>query len=411
MRRCLWTWLALFGCLSVNFVTDVSAENWPRFRGPNGAGISSETGFPETWTENDYAWVINLPGIGHCSPVIWDDQLYVTAGETDGTVRRLLCYDAKTGVERWRRELALNDVHLHLKNSHASGSPATDGRHVVAVFGDETQLVAGCWTVDGKELWRQDLGEFLSEHGPACSPIIQGNLVIVCKEMKGPSAIFALDVETGKLVWKTEREFRRTSYATPIVRTRKDGVDEVICVSGMMGITGLELKTGKMLWKSPEFPMRTVGSPVLTEKAVLNLCGSGGSGKLLMAIPLDQTGEIEPMYTMSQKIPYVPTPIYKDGLLFFLLDGGILHCANAENGEEVWVERLGGKFTASPIWLDGRIYAVDEEGTVVVMKVGAEEFRELARVPLGEMSHSTPAVANGRLYFKTATKLFCLPAK
>lgn len=388
----------------------VGADNWPRFRGPNGSGVSSDTGFPATWTEEDYAWVVNLPGVGHSSPVVWDDQVYVTSGDADGTVRRLFCFDVKTGVERWRSELALNDVHLHLKNSHASGTPATDGKHVVTVFGDESQLVVGCWNVDGKELWRRDLGEFLSEHGPGHSPIIHGNLVIVPKDMKGPSAIYGLNLETGEIVWQTDREFRRTSYATPVVRTRKDGVEEVICVSGMMGITGLEVKTGKMIWKGPEFPMRTVGSPILTDKAVVSLCGSGGSGKQLQAIALDQTGEVEPMFTLTQKIPYVPTPIYKDGMIFCLLDGGIVTCINSDNGEELWVERIGGKFTGSPIWVEGKMYAIDEAGTVVVLQVGTE-FKELGRVPLGDLCHSSPAVANGRMFFKTASKLFCLPAK
>ncbi|MBR9803650.1 PQQ-binding-like beta-propeller repeat protein [bacterium] len=286
----------------------------------------------------------------------------------------------------------------------------TDGKHVVASFADEGQFVVACWTVSGEELWRKDVGEFLSQHGPACTPIIHGDYVIVAKDMKGPSAVFAFDVQTGAEKWKVDREFERTSYATPVVRKRADGREEVICVSDASGIAGLDLKTGEKLWESPDFPMRTVGSPVLTNGQVLCSSGSGGSGKLMQSVRLDQTGSLEPVWELSQRIPYVPTPVYKDGLLFSVLDRGMLACHNADTGEEVFVERVNGKFTGSPIWVEGRLYAIDEDGVVVVLAAD-ETFQELGRVPLGQTSYSTPAVANGRMYLKTMSKLFCLPAK
>lgn len=391
-------------------ISTADAENWPRFRGIDGAGVSSETGFPTTWGEDDYAWTVDLPGESHCSPIIWGNQVFVTAGLEEGKTRRLISLNAETGKENWRRDLALNTVHLHLKNSFASGSPVTDGKHVVASFADEGQFVVACWTVSGEELWRKDVGEFLSQHGPACTPIIHGDYVIVAKDMKGPSAVFAFDVETGAEKWKVDREFERTSYATPVVRKRADGREEVICVSDASGIAGLDLKTGEKLWESPDFPMRTVGSPVLTNGQVLCSSGSGGSGKLMQSVRLDQTGSLEPVWELSQRIPYVPTPVYKDGLLFSVLDRGMLACHNADTGEEVFVERVNGKFTGSPIWVEGRLYAIDEDGVVVVLAAD-ETFQELGRVPLGQTSYSTPAVANGRMYLKTMSKLFCLPAK
>jgi len=408
MKKTLVTFAVLLNWCVV--AATAQAENWPRFHGQDGAGVSQETGFPTTWTEDDYAWVVDLPGESHCSPVVWDNQVFVTAGLEEGKTRRLISLDAATGKENWRRDLTLNDVHLHLKNSFASGSPVTDGKHVVAGFADEGQFVIACWNMAGKELWRQDLGEFVSQHGPACAPVIHGDYVIVPKDMKGPSAVYAFDVQTGELQWKVDRKFERTSYATPIIRKRTDGREEVICASDSMGLTGLELRTGETLWQSPEFPMRTVGSPVLTDNLVLCSCGSGGSGKLMQAVRLNETGDLEPVWSMSKRIPYVPTPVYKDGLLFMILDGGMLSCNRAETGEEIYVERIGGKFSGSPIWLEGRIYAINEQGTVVVLAAD-ETFQELGRVELGETSYSTPAVANGRMYLKTMSKLYCLPAK
>jgi len=399
-----------YGLLAVLLCSVTQAENWPRFRGPNGTAISSETGFPITWTEKDYAWTINLPEKSHSSPVIWGENLYLTTAMKEGKVRRLICLNAATGKQRWERDLSLDSVHLHKKNSFASGSPATNGEKVVVAFADEKNFIVAGFSSQGDELWRKNLGEFTSQHGPACSPVIHEKYVIIAKDMMGPSSVYALDLNTGKLIWETKREFRRTSYATPVIRKRKDGVMEVICVSGQTGITGLELATGKTIWKSEEFPMRTVGSPVIAGDLVIATCGSGGSGKLLMAIPLDQKGELKPKYTITRKLPYAPTPLYKNGRLFMLLDRGMIKCVKAADGKEIWTERISGNFSGSPIWLENRLYAIDEDGTVVVMSV-ANEFKELGRVSLGETSFATPAVANGRMYLKTATKLFCIKAK
>lgn len=405
-----WCFTVLFLSTLLLIVEPLQAENWPRFRGPNGQGISLETGFPTTWTEDDYAWTLEIPGMSHSSPVVWEENLYLTTGLNDGEVRRLICLDAATGKQKWERDLALNTVHLHNKNSFASGSPSTNGTHVVAAYADEAQFIVACWTKDGKELWRTDIGGFLSEHGPSCSPIIHNNLVIVPKDMKGPSLVAAFDLQTGKEVWRTDREFRRTSYATPIVRTRADGIDEVICVSGMMGISGLNVQSGEMLWRTESFPERTVGSPVLCDDHVVAISGGGGKGRNLFVAPLDREGTVEPSLKITRSIPYVPTPVCKDGLYYMILDGGIASCLEMPSGKEVWTERIDGNFSGSPIWLEGRLYMIDEAGTVVVLSAG-REFKELGRVALGDLSYSTPVVANGRMYLKTSTKLFCLPRK
>ncbi|MCA8986740.1 MAG: PQQ-binding-like beta-propeller repeat protein [Planctomycetaceae bacterium] len=397
----------VFVLLAVFAATQAPAENWPRFRGPNGQGISSETGFPVQWTEQDYAWSVDLPGLAHSSPVVWDNHLFVTTGLNDGSVRRIICLDPATGAEKWQRDLTLNTVHLHNKNSYASGSPVTNGEFVVASFADAGQMIVACWTMNGDQVWTQNLGEFISQHGPSCSPVIHNQLVIVPKDMMGPSAVYGLDLKTGKIVWETEREYRRTSYACPIIRTRADGVEEVICVAGMMGISGLNVQTGEMIWRTESFPERTVGSPVLCGDHVIAISGAGGKGKNFFSAPLDQKGDVPVSLKLTRQIPYVPTPIYKDGMLYMILDVGIASCIDAKTGEEVWTERLGGNFSGSPIWMEDRIYTIDEDGTVIVLSAG-KTFQELGRVPLNDLCYSTPVVANGRLFLKTASKLHCL---
>lgn len=400
----------IFGIFGILLCGVTSAENWPGFRGQGGTAVSNETGFPVSWTDKDYDWTIDVPGIGHSSPVVWDGNLYLTTGLEEGKIRRLLCLDSITGKQRWHRDLSLDSVHLNKKNSFASGTPATNGKIVIVVFADEKDFIVTATTSQGKKLWMQNLGGFTSQHGPSCSPVIHENYVIIAKDMMGPSSVFALNLQTGKILWETKREFRRSSYATPVVRKRKDGRTEVICVSGQTGITGLELSTGKTIWKSEEFPMRTVGCPVLAGDVVIATCGSGGSGKLLQAVRLDQKGDVTAQFTITRQLPYTPTSLYKDGRLFMLLDRGMMKCINAADGKEIWTERISGNFSGSPVWLEKRLYAVDEEGTVVIVAAG-DEFKELGRIPLGEASFSTPAVANGRLYFKTVSKLFCIKAK
>jgi len=409
MNRILIVLVSQLLCLGL-LADGLFAENWPRFRGIDGQGISQEAGFPTKWDESDYAWVADIEGYSHSSPVVWDDRLFVTTGLNSGKTRRLLCLNPATGKEIWQRDLSLNSVHLHQKNSFASGSPMTDGKHVVTAFADEGQFIVACWTVEGKELWRYDMGAFESQHGPSCSPIIHKNLVIVPKDMLGPSNVTALALDTGEVAWKTDREYNRTSYATPFVRTRNDGIEEVICVSGMMGIAGLNVENGETIWRTDRFPERTVSSPVLCDDLVIAISGGGGRGKNLYAVELDQTGRVTPEYTLKRQIPYVPTSVCREGLLFMILDGGLASCLEAETGEEVWTERLGGNFSGSPIWADGKLYVIDESGTVVVLSA-SREFQELGRVPLGDLSYATPVVANGRMFFKTATKLFCLPKK
>ncbi len=386
-----------------------SEENWPRFRGENGTGISRQDGFPVSWSQADYEWVVDLHGKGHSSPVIWGKRLFVTVG-TEAGGRILRCLNAETGQELWSQELGLEANHLHLKNSYASGTPAVDGERVYCTFADEKQYLVLAYTLEGDLVWSADLGSFTSQHGQGVSPIVAGELVIVPNDQMGPSTVAALDRKTGKIVWNSSRTFRRTSYSTPIIYHDPTGRDQVICVSGATGVTGLDLNTGRQLWISGQMPLRTVASPVMGHGLVIASCGSGGKGKYLVAV--DPTGEgnvseTHIRYERKRILPYVPTPIVRGEQLFLWTDDGIVCCLDMKTGKDIWQKRVGGKFSGSPVLIGDKLYCISEAGEVVVLAI-EPEAKILGRSPLGDESYATPAVANGRLYLRGFHSLACL---
>lgn len=404
-------------CCTAFTTTLAVAENWPQFRGADGSGVSSEKGIPTTWSQGDYLWDVAIAGAGHGSPVIWGDNVFVTSAEDDGAVRWLVCLDAKTGKQRWTQTIGMNrSKPQNQKGSHASSTPATDGERVYVLFADKENYLAAAYDVSGNLVWRRRLGGFESQHSLGVSPIVVDDMLIVCNDQDGPSSVLALDKKTGATRWSTPRAFRgqSTSYSTPLVWRDTKGTPQLICASGPLGISSLDLQTGTPIWHSGEFPLRTVASPVYAGGLFIASCGQGGRyGVLQVAVDpktRDENGLAKVVWKREKMIPYVPTPIVYGDYLFDWTDEGIIACVDVKTGKDVWVQRLGGKFTSSLIGIDGKIYAVEESGKVTVIEAGPE-FKELGNADLGDGSYSTPAIANGRLYLRTFSRLKCLQAK
>ncbi len=390
----------------------LQAENWPRFRGENGSGLSSQPGIPVTWTESDYAWKTELPNAGHSAPVVWEKSLFVTSATEGGGERFLHCLDADSGQQKWQVSVTLGESKKHLKNSWASSTPATDGVRVYAMFADNAKLMITAWNFEGQQVWTKDLGSYESEHNLGASPIVQDGLVIVSNDQVGPSSLLALNAESGETVWTAERAAGKTSYSTPVIAPGKDSALQIICISESNGITGTDLRTGRLNWQTEKLPMRTVASPILADGLVFATCGEGGNGKYFAAakIDVDAVPSSRIVYERKTMLPYVPCLIAKDGLLFLWGDKGIVVCLDLLNGKEVWSERIDGQFSGSPICIEDRLYCITEDGIVVVLNAGPE-FRELGRTPLGDDCHSTPSVANGHLYLRTFHHVFAIKAK
>ena len=176
------------------FSAEAWAQNWTRFRGDNGTGVSDLKGIPSTWKDSDYAWKIELPHVGHSSPIIWEKTLFMTSATEGGGERFVHCLDADSGQERWQASIKLHESKKHQKNSWASSTPVTDGARVYVLFADDARLLVVAWNFDGKETWRRELGAYNSEHGLGASPILHEGLLIIPNDQVGPSS---LPMETG----------------------------------------------------------------------------------------------------------------------------------------------------------------------------------------------------------------------
>jgi outer membrane protein assembly factor BamB len=399
---------AIVLCAILGAATLVAAGDWMQFRGPDGTGIATGPTLPSQWTPDDYAWETLLPGIGHSSPVVYGGRLFVTAANDDGTSRQLHCLDTASGKILWTRTLSLQTDKLHAKNSYASGTTVLSDELVIVPFADDERFVVAAFRHDGTPVWDADLGPFESQHGHGASPILWRDLVIVPNDQDGNSSIVALDCRTGEIAWTASRTSGDTSYSTPFVLEVDGKPPQLIASCNALGVTSLDPATGTLNWSSGKLPQRTVGSPVFCDGVIVQTCGQGGRGTLLVGVdPFAGRDEERVVFTLDKSLPYVPTPIAYEGHLYLWNDNGVVVCLDAESHEPVWMERIGGKFSASPICVNGNLYSVDEDGEVVVLRA-APTFELLGRSSLGDEIYSTPAYADGKLFFHSFHKVVCL---
>jgi outer membrane protein assembly factor BamB len=386
-----------------------TAQEWPRFRGANGSGVSP-TAFPTNWTEKDYRWRAKLPGSGHSSPVLWGERLFVTAADGDGKLHAV-CLDASSGRSLWSRDFSAGPPRGHKDNSLASGSPAVDSERVYLTWGTPKEVVLLALSQDGKELWRRDLGPYRAGHGFAASPIVHDGLVILPCEQDGKDSLAAIDAATGKDLWRVPRKSRNT-YATPCILKAAGRSAELIAVSYEDGITGLDPATGRVLWGLDAFDKRhiegAIASPIVHGDLVL--VTAGWLSVRYETIAVRPGGKVEIVYRVDRGAPLVPTPVARDELLFLWDDRGFVSCCNSATGKQHWRERVEGTFYASPVIAGQHVYCPSREGEMIVV-AASKKFAQLARIPLGERTHATPAIAGGRMFIRTLTQVMCLESK
>ena len=416
----------LLPAVVVAITHSAGAEDWTRFRGPNGSGICETSGFPVTWSEGDYNWQIDLPVQGSSSPVLWGNRIFLTGDDTGKGLRSLLCIDANSGRNLWRYDESFEDHYLHRDNDFASATPCVDENGVVFVWSTPEQVLMIALDLDGQEMWRRDLGPYKGLHGSASSPVIADGLVLLANDQMDPkrfsfylpdgtnmdpgkSFLIALDRMTGKTRWKVDRKSELAGYATPCIRRVSDRA-EAIFTSTVHGITAVDLQSGQISWEIDElWDNRTVTSPQLHGDLVFASFGQGLSGQRLVAVRPKEGGGTkgELVYDITKSVPLVPCFIVKDDLLFLWTDSGVVTCLDAETGKMHWRERVDGDFYSSPLWIEGRLYGISKRGEVVVLAAG-KTFKELGRVDLGEKTFATPAVADGVMYLRTQSRLFSL---
>jgi outer membrane protein assembly factor BamB len=409
--RCSGAALAAI-CLLSGVLPRAAAQEWVRFRGPNGAGLSNAASVPIEWTEADFNWRVELPGIGHSAPVVWGDRIFLTSAENEDATRVVLCLAAEDGRTLWSRRYASTLHPKHQLNSFASSTPTVDEARVYVVWSSPEEYSVRAFDHDGQEVWQRSLGPYESQHSCGTSPIVFENLLIIGNDQDGPSSLFALNRETGDVVWQVPRKNREVAYSTPCLLQRDNHPVELIFNSGAHGITSLDPRTGRLNWEIDVFDKRSVSSPVIAGDLLIGTCGSGGGGNYVVAVKPPASDGLDPAlaYKLTKSAPYVPTPLYKDGLLFLWSDQGVVSAIEAQSGEPLWQNRVGGRFFGSPVCIANRLYAMSDAGEAVVVAAD-REFKLLARNPIGEGSHSTPSVADGVLYLRTFSHLIAIGGK
>jgi outer membrane protein assembly factor BamB len=466
---------AAYVSLCVLLGTSLSAAHaqWPQFRGPNGSGVDTATGYPVTFSPSqNVVWKTGVP-YGQSSPVLAGGHVYLTAAEADRLLT--ICLDRATGRELWRREIRPSTRNkIFRANDPASPSPAADEAGVVVFFPD-AGLVA--YTPDGKDRWALPLGPFKSFYGMAASPILAGDLaVLVCDQQSG-SFLIAVDRRTGQVRWKQERTGAVDAYATPMVFQPAAAPAQLI-VLGSTRLDAYSLSSGEQRWWMPigssgamgtavaagdRLYIATAGStePVLpqfetvlqtydtdkdgrlsatelaadkdygehfgfvdqdadgfisaTEWAAVRALGVGEFGAIAIR-PGDARGKLEPaavLWRFKKNMPYIPAPLLHEGVFYMVKDGGIITSLDAETGQLLKEGRspnaLGGYY-ASPVAADHKVFLASTDGKVTVLQSGGQ-WQVLGVNDLGDEIHSTPALAGGRIYIRTRDAVYCFGSR
>lgn len=406
-------------CTVAACAAPASAANWDRFRGPNGTGTASDKDIPVQWSaKENILWKVPLPGPGNASPIIWGNRLFLQCASADGKQRQLVCMNASDGKVLWTRSAPGSTAHTHQKNTLASSTPATDGERVYVLFWDGTDVAVHAYDFEGNPHWQQGLGAFKSQHGAGTSPVVHAGKVFVANDQDGTSTLFALDAKTGEIAWKAARKPFRACYSTPFILEQPEKAPQLI-VASTAGVTSYDPPTGKVNWNwnwttFANMALRTVGSPVYSQGLIFTQSGDGGGARHLVAVRAEGQGDVTATnlaweWKKTRPFPYVPTMLPLGDHLYFVNDRGDAGCVVARTGELLWEKPLGTKWiTASPVLIDGKVYAIGEEGTVFVFKATPQQFELLAKNDMGEEVRATPAVANGRLYIRGKDHLFCI---
>jgi outer membrane protein assembly factor BamB len=382
-------------------------DDWGRFRGPNGTGLSDAKNIPVEFREQHRKWSLALEGIGHSTPVVANQTVFVTSADRDAGKIHLFAVRATDGFLLWQKSQPFDPFHINTDNSYASSSPVADAYRVYWLILEEKRTVLTSFTHAGKQVWQQTFDGPKTRHGSGCSPMIVDDLVVFTLEheeskSEKSSQWIAIDKNSGHIRWQLPRNtVTSNSFSTPcVLLTNEEKV--LIFTSEGHGLTAVRGKDGSVAWElSDALSARAISSPVLSGNHVW----ATRKGELV-AFKGVKGSSPEIAYRLPAKYsPYVPTPLVKDGLLYNFMDNGYVSCHHAGDGELIWREKPGGKFYGSPICIDDRLYAITREGDVIVLKTG-ETFEVLAVNSMGEKSHATLTLAGDMLIVRTFSKLF-----
>jgi outer membrane protein assembly factor BamB len=392
-----WILFALVAVASAR----VGAEDWPQFRGPTGQGHSAEHGLPFEWSETrNIIWKTPVAGSGWSSPVIAAGRVWLTtAVKQNGLSLRAVAFDVETGREIVNTEIFRlpNSNLLNPKNSFASPTPIVEHDRVYVHFGADGTAAL---TTSGAVVWKTRL-PYESQHGNGGSPTLYGDELIVNCDGGDTAFVVALDAQTGKVRWKTpRRQPFDQAYTTPLA-IRVAEKDQIVSV-GAYRAAAYDPQSGRELWRvSYADGFSNVPRPVYGHGLVY--VATGFQQPTLIAVRPDGSGDVTQTHVAwrsTKGVAYVPSPVYHEGHLYVVADNGTVTCFEGNTGKQVWQERLGGEFTASPVLVGGLIYVTNEAGKTFVIKAGPQ-FELVSINELGEIVLSTPAISDRVLYVRT----------
>ena len=400
-------------------------ENWARFRGPGGQGISMATGLPERWNAGEnIAWKTFIPGEGWSSPVVWNDHVFITAATDDGQSCHVTAIDRNTGKILWDKIVFTQKPQQlgHPMNSHATSTPVTDGKTVFAVFRSGSIVALD---FDGNILWINSELEFYSQHGMGTSPVLYGDLLLLAvdqsnrEEPKGlgwqqawdKGYLLALDKNTGKERWRGMRGMSRLAHATPVIM-QVNGKDQIISPAGDV-IQGFDPSDGQLIWTVISKGEPCVPSPAFGDGLIYS---TPSATDPILAVRPDGQGDCTAthiVWEQKRNSPMISSFLYVRPCLYTCSDGGNFSCFNAATGELFWQLRLrSGALNPSPVYADGKIYVLSEQGTTIVLKPSDDPQKTAEIIATneldGEITRASMAVAGKQLIIRTANQVWCI---
>lgn len=415
--------LPFLGALSL----PLHAANWPSWRGPHGDGTSPERNVPLTWsaTEN-VRWKIELPEPGDSSPVVWEDKVFITQAREATGGRTVMCFNRRDGKLLWQQGTTWTQKEKRYgQNPYCAASPVTDGERVIAFFGSAGLF---CWDMEGKELWRRDLGKHEHEWAYAASPLIHGD---ICVLYFGPglnARLLGLDKRSGKTLWEAkepapaarprtdgfkgqERGGMVGTFTTPII-VRAGQRDELIQTFPQF-VRAFDPRSGRPLWHCDGLNELVYSSPIAGEGV---LVGMGGYFGTSLAVKTGGTGDVTATHRLWQTVRTknrLGTGVITGGHVFILNTEGIAECLNLQTGASLWQERVKGSGSKGDSWssmvlVDGHILCLNQGGETLVLK--ASPKFELVRVNSldGALVNSSHAISNGEIFIRTQKHLWCI---
>ncbi|MBN1818853.1 MAG: PQQ-like beta-propeller repeat protein [Sedimentisphaerales bacterium] len=390
--------------IAVMLAQNLPAEDWTQFRGPGGQGHSAEKGLPLNWDETrNITWKTPIPGKGWSSPVVLGNRIWLTTAADNGKSLRAIGIDRETGAITVNAEIfgLESPGTIHEKNSCASPTPVLEEDRIYLHFGS---FGTACINQSGEPIWKTRMAYDNGQHGPGSTPVLYEDLLIISCDGMDVQFITALDKMTGEVRWKKRREGFQ-AYATPLIVRHRD-VDQVISPSALRTVA-YEAATGEEIWQVRYGDgFSNVPSPVFGH-GMAYIC-TGFQVPSLLAVRIDGHGDITESkieWTLKRGVPLTPSPLLVGENLYMVSDNGIAACVDALHGTEYWRARIGGNYSASPIYADGRIYFLSEEGQSDVIAAG-REYKVLATNSIDGRTLASMAVSQGSIFIRSETHLY-----